>query len=427
MKEQWSQYLQVIKSVVKPALGCTEPISTAYAAAVAAELLQQCPEHIAVQVSRNLYKNAVGVMVPGTGEKGLQIAAAAGATGGQSNAGLEVLKGITETQVQQARQLIAEQRIQIEAIDTEEFLYCAVTATVGDQTAYVLVSGGHTRLVEKRLNNKPVFQLDENPCSQSSSTGNVCSCIDIDIASIYDFALNIPAEDILFMNEAARLNNALSKEGLDNAYGLEVGRIMQANINKGILSEDLINRIVLRTAAASDARMGGATLPAMSNYGSGNQGIVATIPLIEVAEFVKASDEDLARALAMSHLMAIYIKSHYPPLSAFCGNTVTGSGTAFAMVHLLGGDFSQCCHAMQNVMSDCSGMVCDGAKASCAMKVATAVGAAVRSSLMALSNSAIQEQGIIADEVEQTIRNIGEMICSGMVDTDRCIINIMTA
>ena len=221
------------------------------------------------------------------------------------------------------------------------------------------------------------------------------------------------------------MNAGLSLEGLREAYGLEVGRNIKENIQKGFFAEDLANRVVMRTAAASDARMGGAELPAMSNHGSGNQGIVATIPVVEVALFAEASEEQQTRALIMSHLMAIYIKHHYPPICAFCGTAVTGACASFAMTYLLGGGFEQCSHAMQNALSDCTGMICDGAKATCAMKVATASGTAVRSSLMALNERVVRDQGIIADDLEQTIKNVGAMICNGMAATDKSIINIM--
>lgn len=213
---------------------------------------------------------------------------------------------------------------------------------------------------------------------------------------------------------------------MSKPYGLEVGRTMKNGIAAGIIGEDLLNKIVMLTAAASDARMGGANLPAMSNLGSGNQGIAATIPVVITAQCYKVSEEKLARALIMSHLGAIYIKSHYPPLSAFCGNTVTSAAASMAMVYLAGGSFEQSCFAIQNVISDSSGMVCDGAKASCAMKVSTSSSAAVRSFLMALSSQNVSGQGIIANHVEKTIKNIGKMVLNGMSSTDVTIINIMS-
>ncbi|WP_263082061.1 L-serine ammonia-lyase, iron-sulfur-dependent, subunit alpha [Endozoicomonas sp. Mp262] len=426
MKPQWSQYIKIINSVVKPALGCTEPISAALASALAVETLGAPPEKLTVRVSENLYKNAMGVFVPGTGRKGLYIAAAAGAVAGEPGKGLEVLKNITEDDVIKAQRLIDEGRVEVNAVASDVFIYCQAIAEAQGNSARVEISGGHTRVVSKALNGKTVFSLD--PCdSCAGSTECVCDGVDISIKGIYEFATEVDARAILFMNQAAELNCALSREGMSNEYGLQVGRTMKEHMGQGVLGEDLCNRIVMHTSAASDARMGGAPLPAMSNYGSGNQGIAATVPVVEMARFRQVSEDVQARALAMSHLMAIYIKSHYPPLSAFCGNSVTSAASAFAMTYLSGGSFEQCCHAMQNVMSDCSGMVCDGAKSSCAMKVATSSGVAIRSCLMALNGSAVNQQGIIAGDVENTIKNVGQMISSGMSSTDETIINIMRA
>ncbi len=426
MKPQWSQYINIIKSVVKPALGCTEPISAAYASALAANVLGNRPEKLTVKVSENLYKNAMGVFVPGTGSKGLHIAAAAGAIGGDPDKGLEVLKNISSSDVAEAKRLIDQKRVEVEAVESDVFIYCKAIAESSGNVATVEVSGGHIRVTSKALNGKKLFSLDEN-CADSGATESICNGVEINIRRIYEFATEVELDAILFINEAAELNCALSLEGMSNEYGLKVGRTIKEHIEQGVLGEDLINRTVMHASAASDARMGGAVLPAMSNYGSGNQGIAATIPVVEMACFRDAGEEMQARALVMSHLMAIYIKSHYPPLSAFCGNSVTSAASAFAMTYLSGGSFEQCCHAMQNVMSDCSGMVCDGAKSSCAMKVATSSGAAVRSCLMALHGSVANQQGIIAEDVEETIKNVGKMVSSGMSGTDQAIINIMTA
>lgn len=429
MKQAWQQYLQIIQQVVKPALGCTEPIAAAYAAAVAARQLGCKPVRLEVVVSDNLYKNSMGVYVPGTGKIGLAIAAAAGAIGGNAEAGLEVLAAITPAQVAEAQVLIDAGQVQVSRTSAPEFIYCRVRllgldAEGTEHSAEVTLCGGHTRIVEQRRNDEVTFTAEQG---QGGATGAICDGVDISIAAIYEFATQVEFEQIRFILQASELNSKLSDEGMNNPYGLEIGRTMQQNIQAGLIGEDVMNRIVMRTAAASDARMGGASLPAMSNFGSGNQGIAATIPVVVIAERFGASEEQLARALIMSHLGAIYIKSHYPPLSAFCGNTVTSAAAAMAMVYLAGGSFEQSCHAIQNVLSDSAGMVCDGAKASCAMKVSTSSGAAVRGFLMALNSHAVSGQGIVAGNVEQTIRNVGQMVKDGMSATDSTIIDIMSA
>lgn len=429
MKQAWQQYLQIIQQVVKPALGCTEPIAAAYAAAVATRQLGCEPGRLEVAVSDNLYKNSMGVYVPGTGKIGLAIAAAAGAIGGNADAGLEVLAAIQPAQVERAQQLIDAGKVQVSRTAAPEFIFCRVTVYGSDDkgeehSAEVTLCGGHTRIVEQRRDGEVTFTADQ---SQGGATGSICDGVDISIAAIYEFATQVEFEQIRFILKASELNGKLSAEGMTNPYGLEIGRTMQQNINAGLIGEDVMNRIVMMTAAASDARMGGATLPAMSNFGSGNQGIAATIPVMVIAERFAASEELLARALIMSHLGAIYIKSHYPPLSAFCGNTVTSAAASMAMVYLAGGSFEQSCFAIQNVLSDSAGMVCDGAKASCAMKVSTSSGAAVRGFLMALNSHSVSGQGIVAGDVDQTIRNVGQMVKKGMSATDSIIIDIMSA
>ncbi|MFM5272090.1 MULTISPECIES: serine dehydratase subunit alpha family protein [Aeromonas] len=429
MKQAWQQYLQIIQQVVKPALGCTEPIAAAYAAAVAVRQLGGEPGRLEVAVSDNLYKNSMGVYVPGTGKIGLAIAAAAGAIGGNADAGLEVLAAIQPEQVDRAQQLIDAGKVQVSRTAAPEFIFCRVTVYGTDDkgeehSAEVTLCGGHTRIVEQRRDGEVTFTADQ---SQGGATGSICDGVDISIAAIYEFATQVEFEQIRFILKASELNGKLSAEGMNNPYGLEIGRTMQQNINAGLIGEDVMNRIVMMTAAASDARMGGATLPAMSNFGSGNQGIAATIPVMVIAERFAASEEQLARALIMSHLGAIYIKSHYPPLSAFCGNTVTSAAASMAMVYLAGGSFEQSCFAIQNVLSDSAGMVCDGAKASCAMKVSTSSGAAVRGFLMALNSHSVSGQGIVAGDVDQTIRNVGQMVKEGMSATDSTIIDIMSA
>ncbi|HGE8238511.1 L-cysteine desulfidase family protein [Aeromonas veronii] len=429
MKQAWQQYLQIIQQVVKPALGCTEPIAAAYAAAVATRQLGCEPGRLEVAVSDNLYKNSMGVYVPGTGKIGLAIAAAAGAIGGNADAGLEVLAAIQPAHVERAQQLIDAGKVQVSRTAAPEFIFCRVTVYGTDykgeeHSAEVTLCGGHTRIVEQRRDGEVTFTADQ---SQGGATGSICDGVDISIAAIYEFATQVEFEQIRFILKASELNGKLSAEGMNNPYGLEIGRTMQQNINAGLIGEDVMNRIVMMTAAASDARMGGATLPAMSNFGSGNQGIAATIPVMVIAERFAASEEQLARALIMSHLGAIYIKSHYPPLSAFCGNTVTSAAASMAMVYLAGGSFEQSCFAIQNVLSDSAGMVCDGAKASCAMKVSTSSGAAVRGFLMALNSHSVSGQGIVAGDVDQTIRNVGQMVKEGMSATDSTIIDIMSA
>ena len=420
----WEHFITILKKEVQPALGCTEPTSIAYAAAHAARLLGKTPQQIHVEVSDNLYKNAMGVFVPGTGQIGLPIAASVGALGGNPDAGLEVLASVKPEHVVQALKMIEENRVFIERADTQEFIFCKATLTADHDTAEVTISGGHTEVVLMKKNGEVVMQK-EHAIATASDGSSELNGNEVTLRSIYDFACKAPFEKIAFILEAKDINMTLAQEGLEHEYGLQLGKTIEEQMKAGTIGRDLINSMAAYTAAASDARMGGATLPAMSNYGSGNQGITATIPVVKMAEFVNADDEQLARALILSHLGAIYIKSHYPSLSAFCGNTATASAVSMALVYLNGGTFEQSCMAINNVISDTSGMVCDGAKSTCAMKVHTAAQSAYKCCFLALAGQGVSGQGIVNADVEKTIDNLGAMITKGMRQTDEKIIEIM--
>ena len=424
MTPLWQHLIDVIHKEVQPALGCTEPIAIALAAAHAGRLLGEAPTHIDVAVSDNLYKKAMGVFVPGTGRIGLPIAAAVGAIGGDADAGLEVLAGATPEHVAQAVKLIDAGEINVTRAVTNEFIYVHLMARSANHDAEVMIIGSHTGVT--LLKKDGVVILEKKLGIQKTEEGSKIEGFDVDLRTVYDFAMQADFADIEFILEARTLNVALAQEGLDHEYGLQLGRTIAKQIEEGFLSPDLLNTISAFTSAASDARMGGASLPAMSNYGSGNQGITATLPVVKMAEFLKSSDEALARALILSHLGAIYIKSHYPPLSAFCGNTATSAAVAMALVYLKGGTYDQACMAINNVISDTAGMVCDGAKSTCAMKVHTSAQAAFKATLLALSGIGVAGQGIISANVEETIDNLGQMVTNGMRQTDEKIIEIMS-
>ncbi len=250
MKQEWQKYIQIINKVVKPALGCTEPIAAAYATAVAVKQLGgRIPDSLEVYVSDNLYKNSMGVFVPKTGRVGLAIAAAAGAAGGNEKAELQVLADITPEQVKIAQMMVDEGKVTVKRCETEEFIYCCVTATIADEESFVEVSGGHTNITEMQLNGNITLLAERNT---SDATGSVCEGVDISIQSIYDFAQSVNFADISFILEASRLNGDLSDEGMANPYGLEVGRTLKASVDKGMASDDLFNKIVERSRCAAE-------------------------------------------------------------------------------------------------------------------------------------------------------------------------------
>ena len=436
------EIIALIKQEVKPALGCTEPIAVALAVAKAAEIISEnCPccgswrmkadFKLDVAVSGNILKNGMGVGIPGTGMVGLPVAAALGAVCGNSSLGLEVLKGLTPEAVARAKELVAKGFVHISVADTEHLLYVKATVTVGDNTvasaevdphAYAVIEDDHDRIVETSFADK-ILMSSESAAGLPAEASE--SPYDLTVQSIWNFAREAPYEDIAFILEDRTLNLALAEEGLRGNYGLQVGKAIREN-QKEVFGDDFMSYAMGMTAAASDARMAGSTLPAMSNSGSGNQGITVSMPVIAYALKYKVDDEKLSRALILSNLVAIHIKHFLGKLSALCGCVVASTGSACGIVYLEGGGYEQVCAAIKNMAGNITGMVCDGAKVGCAMKVASGVSCAVQSAVLALRGTCIPStDGIIEDDVEKTIRNIGTIGSAGMKATDRMILDIM--
>ena len=434
--------IALIRQEVKPALGCTEPIAVALAVAKAVEIIREnCPScqkdwrlkagfRLDVAVSGNILKNGMGVGIPGTGMVGLPVAAALGAVCGESARGLEVLKGLTPEAVERAKQLVADGSVHIQVADTEHLLYVKATVTVDgkavasaevDPHAYAVIEDDHDRIVETSFADR-ILMSSESAAAAKEQNGIE---YDLDVRQICDFASSAPFEDIAFILEDRTLNLALAHEGLEGQYGLQVGRAIREN-QQEVFGDDFMSFAMGLTAAASDARMAGSTLPAMSNSGSGNQGITVSMPVIAYALKYKVADEPLARALILSNLVAIHIKHYLGKLSALCGCVVASTGSACGLVYLQGGGYKEVCAAIKNMAGNITGMVCDGAKVGCAMKVASGVSCAVQSAVLALRGTCIPStDGIIEDDVEKTIRNIGTIGSAGMKTTDRMILDIM--
>ena len=423
MNPLWLTFIKAVKKEVVPALGCTEPISLAFATAVAAEKLGKPVEYIKAKVSGNLMKNGMGVTVPGTGTTGLIIAAAVGALGGDPDAKLEVLKGLTSEQVEAAKIMIAENKVELSVAEVPNALYSEATVFNGQDSVRVCIADEHTNIVQIEINGKTVFE-SKNDTETSDTDGY--SLAGVKALDIYKFAMQVPLAEIAFIKEAAVMNESLSKIGMSGKYGLKIGATMNRNIKTGLMDDSLLTKILMRTAAASDARMGGASLPAMTNSGSGNQGIAATMPVVVVAEHIKANDEALTRALILSHMMAIYIHDKLPKLSAFCAVTTASMGAAAGMALLLKTDYQSVSMAISNMIGDVAGMICDGASNSCAMKVSTSAAAAYKAVLMALDGTRVTgSEGIVDDDVDQSISNLGQLASLGMVQTDGQILEIM--
>ncbi|WP_395756327.1 serine dehydratase subunit alpha family protein [Enterobacter bugandensis] len=423
----WNQFIRAVQEEVKPALGCTEPISLALACAIAAEQLPGDVTKIEAWVSPNLMKNGLGVTVPGTGMVGLPIAAALGAIGGNAQAGLEGLKDVTADALARAKAMLNAGLVQVKLQEPcDEILYSRACVYAGEASAMVTIAGGHTRVVEVVCHGETRFSLDERQAEVSNDPLAVLS--NTTLSQILEFVEQVPSEAIRFILEAGQLNDALSREGLSGKWGLHIGATLIKQRARGWMAQDLGSDIVIRTSAASDARMGGATLPAMSNSGSGNQGITATMPVVVAAEHVQADDERLARALMLSHLSAIYIHYQLPRLSALCAATTAGMGAAAGMAWLMGGSYQTIAMAIGSMIGDISGMICDGASNSCAMKVSTSVTSAWKAVMMALDESGVTgNEGIVAHDVEQSISNLCALACRSMQATDRQIIEIMAS
>lgn len=420
----WLEFIKAVKKEVVPALGCTEPISLALAAAIAAHRLAKPVERIEAKVSANLMKNGMGVTVPGTGTTGLLIAAAVGALGGDPEGKLEVLKKLTPEQIVAGKRMIAEERVQLAIAPVPNILYSEARVIHGEDWVRVCIADAHTNVVLIEENGKVVFQNE--PQSTVAVDMDSYSLKGVRASDVYHFAVEAPLEMIEFIREAATLNGSLSEIGMDGQFGLHIGATMNRQMGKGLLSDSLFTQIIMRTAAASDARMGGATLPAMTNSGSGNQGIAATMPVVVVAQHIKANEEMLIRALMLSHMMAIYIHDKLPKLSALCAVTTASMGAAAGMAWLLKGDFETVSMAISNMIGDVAGLICDGASNSCAMKVSTSATAAYKAVLMALEGIRVTEyEGIVANDVDQSIANLGELACQGMIQTDEQILQIM--
>lgn len=420
----WQQFIKAVRKEVVPALGCTEPVSLALAAAIAADRLGRRPERIAALVSPNLMKNGMGVTVPGTGMVGMPIAAAVGALAGDPDGGLQVLHRLTDRDVADARRMLDEGRVTVGVAPVDNVLYAEAQVEADGHRVRVAIADAHTRVVLIEQDGTTVFRLD--PPQAEPTDADRYSLEGACARDVYEFATTAPLDDMRFIAEAGHLNCALSQEGLSGSYGLAIGATLQRNIDRGILADDLLTKVLKRTTAASDARMGGAMAPAMSNSGSGNQGIAASLPVVVVADHVGADEEHRIRALMLSNLMAIYIKSYQHKLSALCAVTTASMGASAGMAWLLGGDFDTVARAICNMIGDVAGMICDGANNGCAMKVSSAAAAAVKAVLMALDGIRVGgSDGIVSVDVDDTIRNLAALVNRGMVETDRQILQIM--
>lgn len=430
MKESHQKLVDLLHREVKPALGCTEPIAVSLAVARSCEELLRRGEQltrIEVEVSANILKNGMGVGIPSTGMVGLHIASALGAVCGKSEYKLEVLKDLTQQGVDQAKQLVELEAVSITLAVTDLKLLIIATCYSDNHSATTTIRDRHDNITRVQYDDEVVY------CCGSDGTSNDTTEDDTDkqlpkltVKEIYDFAMDVDFEEIRFILDAARMNGLIATEGLKHNYGLRVGKTIYDNISKSVFGTGLLTYSMALTAAASDARMAGSILPAMSNSGSGNQGITATMPVVATAERLGSTTEQLARALVISHLVSIHIKQSLGRLSALCGCVVASSGSSCGIVYLFGGGYEQMTYAIKNMIGNVTGMVCDGAKVGCALKVSSGVSAAVQSAMLAIDNICISENdGIIDSDIEKTIQNLSTIGTLGMATTDELMLEIM--
>ena len=423
-KQEREQIIALIHQEVVPAIGCTEPIAVALCVAKATEALGKRPEKIDVQLSANILKNAMGVGIPGTDMIGLPIAVALGALIGKSAYQLEVLKDCTPEAVAEGKRMIDSQIITIGLkADIEEKLYIEVTCEAGTDRATAIISGGHTKFVYMSRNDEILLDKRTSDAAQAETAS-----VDLNLKKVYDFATTAPIEELTFILEAKRLNKQAAEHSFEGNYGHELGKMLRSSgTEQRIMGNNTFTHILSYTSAACDARMAGAMIPVMSNSGSGNQGIAATLPVVIYAEDNHKSEEELTRALILSHLTAIYIKQNLGKLSALCGCVVAATGSSCGITYLMGGDYQQVSFAVQNMIANLTGMICDGAKPSCALKLTSGVSTAVLSAILAMEHKCVTSvEGIIEDNVDRSIRNLTQIGSVGMNETDKLVLNIMT-
>lgn len=423
-KETRNQIIALINKEVVPAIGCTEPMAVALATARATEALGSRPAKIKALLSANILKNAMGVGIPGTGMIGLPIAIALGALIGKSEYQLEVLRDLTLETLEEGKTFINEKRIDISLKDDiTEKLYVEIICTSADgRSSSAIIAGSHTNFVYVCSPDGVV--LDKQHTISSESDDND---IRLSMKMVHEFATTAPLDEIRFILKTKEYNMNAARKAILGNYGHNLGKTIDRPLAQGIFGKSIFSHIIARTASACDARMGGALIPVMSNSGSGNQGICATNPVAVYANENENTEEELIRALTLSHLTAIYIKQSLGKLSALCGCVVASIGSSCGITYLMGGDYQHICRSVKNMIANLTGMICDGAKPSCALKISSGVSTAILSALLSMEGKCVSSaEGIIDDDVDRSIHNLTSIGADAMRATDDMVLNIMT-
>lgn len=423
-KSEQKQIIDLIKKEVVPAIGCTEPTAVSLCVAKATEVLGAQPTKINVYLSANILKNAMGVGIPGTKMVGLPIAIALGALIGNSNYGLEVLKDLTPNDVEAGKEYIADKRIEIALKENiTDNLYIEVHCQKDKEKVVAIIKGTHTGFSHISKNGEIIYSSD-NKTTKSQLDEEII----LSFSKVYDFSMNTHLDDIHFILEAAKLNRAASELSKKGSYGHNVAKTLTGKLGKQILGDTMLTHMLAYTAGACDVRMDGAMIPVMSNSGSGNQGITATLPVLTYADDTNCNESSLIRALILSHLTVVYIKQKLGRLSALCGCVAAATGASCGITYLMGGSYDQITFAVKNMVGNITGMICDGAKPSCALKISSGVSTAVLSAIMAMEHKVVSSlEGIVDDDVDKTIENLTSIGAAGMQETDKLVLKIMTS
>lgn len=428
--------LDIIKMIhreVLPATGCTEPVAVALTTAHAAKILKGDIASIRLLLSANVLKNAMGVGIPGTGMIGLPIAIALGAVIAEPEKELKVLDGFTQEQFAEAKRIMDENRIAIalKEGDVDKLYIEAIITDTDGNTSVAVIQKTHTSLHTLILNGKPVERVTSNASTHDEGSADTNQFdgpeVPLTFDMVYDFSTQMPVEEISFILEAARLNRNAAEYSLKGDYGHGIGRMIRGELGRKYLGDSTYTHLLTYTSAACDARMDGAPVMVMSNSGSGNQGITATLPVLSFAEDEGVSEEQKIRALMLSNLMVIYIKQKLGRLSALCGCVVASTGSASGITYLMGGSREQIGFAIKNMVGNLTGMICDGAKPSCSLKVTSGVSSAMLSSLLAMEHRVVtSNEGVVDDDIDRSIDNLTSIGRDAMTETDRHVLHIMT-
>nr|WP_079428807.1 L-serine ammonia-lyase, iron-sulfur-dependent, subunit alpha [Clostridium oryzae] len=415
---KYKSYVQILKEELIPAMGCTEPIAIAYASAKAREILENLPDKVVVDASANIIKNVKSVVVPNTDcLKGIEAATAAGIVAGNAEKKLECIAEVTEEQKRCIKEYMNKNLINVNLADNQFIFYIQVTAYYKDSYVIVRITNYHTNIVYIEKDKETIFSKESESLKEDLTDKKL-----LNVQDIVDFANTVDIDDIRqIIGKQIEYNTKISDEGLNNNYGANIGRVLLTSYG-----DDVKIRAKARAAAGSDARMGGCELPVVIVSGSGNQGMTASLPVIEYAKELKVSEEKLYRALVLSNLVTIHQKTGIGRLSAYCGAVCAGCGSGAAIAYLYGGGYKEICHTIVNALAIVSGIICDGAKASCAAKIAAAVDAGILGYHMYKSGQQFRDgDGIVTKGVEATITNVGHLAKDGMKQTDKEIISIM--